>query len=350
MKSKVIVVSVRKPSNFGGAEIVWHNLKRGRFKFENICLDDKRIPLIIKMIPEMFHLKEIIASKRLLKNAASKNQKIIIYDKIFGWRKIKTKSKLICYNHGSYTMAGLRFKKKNLFVYLFYKYVFGFIEKRSYANADKIIAVSESVKDEIIDYFKVPKEKIVVINNGVDLKKFKHLNNKNKLRKKYHLSLNKRIILFPGRPSFGKGFDIAEKVLKNLGQTYFMLVLSDGSSKLKNIKFMGKISNEKVPEIYNCANLCLFPSRYEGNSVSVLESAACGTPLILSKTGLIKTEKSVEEFTCDSTKEYITKIKKLFDNDNLKKASRKWIAFSKKFAIEKQILELKKLIQKEVLK
>lgn len=343
MKKNIVVISVKKPSNIGGAEIVWENLKKQGMKFENISLDNADLPRCYKKITDKFHLKEIFASRWLLKKALSKNPEIIIYDKIFGWPKINTQIKKICYNHGSYTLAGLTFKEKNKFVYVFYKYIMNYFEKKSYQNADKIIAVSESVKNEMISHFKISKEKIIVINNGVDLKKFKPMKNKIILRKKYGLPDNKKIIFFPGRPSFGKGFDIAEKVLERLGDNYFMFVLGSGRSKLKNIKFIGKIPNEKMPEIYNCADLCLFPSRYEGNSVSVLESAACGTPLILSRVGEMKTNKKMKEFVCISIEEYMKKIK----NINLKSASKKWRDFSKDFSLKKQILELRGFLKNE---
>lgn len=340
---KIVVVSVKKPSNEGGAEIVWENLKKRGFDFDNVSLEEDNLPKIYKKIPMVFHLKEIFSSRWLLKKAISKNPKKIIYDKIFGWPKIKIKSEKICYNHGSYTLAGLTFKKKNFFVYLFYKYIISYFEKKSYENANKIIAVSQSVKNEMINKFKISEEKIIIINNGIDLKKFKPLENKGKLRKKYCLPNDKKLIFFPGRASFGKGFDIAEKVLGKLGDHYFMFVLGYGKSKLKNIKFIGKIDNNMMPEAYNCADLCLFPSRYEGNSISVLESAACGIPLVLSKVGLMKTEKGMKEFVCKDVDNYVKRIKGL----NIKKASKKWLNFSQNFSLEKQVYELNKIIKNE---
>jgi glycosyltransferase involved in cell wall biosynthesis len=343
MKRKIVVISVKKPSNFGGAEIVWQNLKKKGFDFENISLENNDLPKIYKKIPLAFHLKEIFASKELIKKALNKKPDVLIYDKIFGWPKTNSKVKKICYNHGSYTLAGLTFKKKNIFVYLFYKYILSYFEKKSYENADKIIAVSKSVKDEMINYFKINENKICVIDNAVDLKNFRPQNDKKRLREKYNLPLNKKILFFPGRASFGKGFDIAKKVLGKLGKEYFLLVLGEGKSKVENINFIGKIPNEKMSEIYNCADITFFPSRYEGSSVSVLESAACGTPLILSGVGLMKTNSTMKYFICDNIEEYIKKIK----NIDIKSASKKWLNFSKNYSIDKQAKELNKLLKNE---
>lgn len=342
MKKNIVVISVKKPSNFGGAEIIWENMKKQGLRFKNISLQSEELPFFFRFIPNFLHLKEIFASRWLLEQSLKTKPKKIIYDKIFGWPRIKSNIEKICYNHGSYTLAGLNFKKKNYLVYLFYKYIIRYFEKKSYIHADKIIAVSESVKKEMIDYFGISKEKIIVINNGIDLKKFKQIKDKMKLRRKYKLPLNKKIIFFPGRASFGKGFDIVEKVLTELGDDYFMVILGKGRSKLENIKFLEKIQNEKMPEIYNLSNLTLFPSRYEGNSVSVLESAACGVPLILSNVGEMKTSEEMKDFVCDSVEDYVRKIKNL----NYESASKKWLNFSKRFPLKKQVKELNNLLTK----
>lgn len=338
---KLVVVSVKNPSNAGGAEIVWENLKKQGLEFYAISLDSPNLPNFYDKITNKFHLKEIFASKWLIKKAIQKKSKIIIYDKIFGWPKQKTRAKKICYNHGSYTLAGMEFKNKNWIVYLFYRYIMKYFEKKSYRNADKIIAVSESVKKEMVDYFKTSKEKITVINNGIDLEKFKEIKNKTLFRKKYNLPKNKKIIFFPGRASFGKGFDIAEKVLEKLGDNYFMFVLGKGNSRSKNIKFIGKIDNDKMSEVYNCADLCIFPSRYEGFGLGIIESGACGVPLVLSDVGVMKNSKKMEEFIAESVDDYVRKIKKL----NLEESGKRWKSFSKEFSLEKQISEFNKLLK-----
>lgn len=313
-------------------------MKKKGLNFDNLSLQSENLPFYLKVIPQIFHLKEIFSSKWLFKQSLKKKPNIIIYDKIFGWPKIKTNTKRICYNHGSYTLAGLTFKGKNCLVYLFYKHIIGYFEKRSYQNADKIIAVSKSVKNEMVDYFKISGKKIIVIDNGVDLNKFRPIKNKVNLRKKYGLPVNKRILLFPCRASFGKGFDVAENVLEKLDSEFFMIALGNGKPKLKNMKFIGKISNEKMPEVYNCADLTLFPSRYEGFGLGIIESAACGTPIILSKVGLIKTEKSMMEFECETVKEYVNKIKNLSSSTKkMVAAKKKWRKFSKNFSIETQV-------------
>jgi glycosyltransferase involved in cell wall biosynthesis len=341
---KITIITCDPPSAAGGSEIVWNNLKN-YFKFKSYSLKEESLPFFIKILPNHFHIKEIVASKKLMNLASRENSEFLIYDKIFGWPKIKTKAIKICYNHGSYTIAGLKFKKKNFFIYLFYKYVLSYFEKKSYENANKIIAVSESVKNEMIRYFKIPEKKIVVIDNGVDLNKFKPIKNKVNLRKKYGLPVNKRILFFPGRPSFGKGFDIAKNVIKRLGNSYLLLVLGDKKGGETNIRDIGKVDNNHISEIYNLADICLFPSRYEGNSLSVLESASCATPLILSNEGFMKDSLEMKEYLCSTPENYTKKIKKILQNKrNLNTAKKDWLKFSKRNSLDKQARELKNFL------
>ena len=175
------------------------------------------------------------------------------------------------------------------------------------------------------------------------------VDNSDKDNSKLIESRSKKIIYLPNKENLGiakalnQGCEIAEKILKLLGGDYLLFVLGRGKSKLNNIKFIGKVNNDQMPEIYNCADLCLFPSRYEGNSLSILESASCGIPLVLSDAGLMKTEKGMAEFVCHTPSEYAERIKLI----DLKSSSKKWRTFSKNFLIEKQLNILQQLIKNE---
>ncbi|HDZ0968186.1 TPA: glycosyltransferase family 4 protein, partial [Klebsiella pneumoniae] len=48
------------------------------------------------------------------------------------------------------------------------------------------------------------------------------------------------------------------------------------------IKFMGRVDNETLAQLYKGANMLLFPSLYEGFGLPVIEAMACGTPVITS--------------------------------------------------------------------
>ena len=77
------------------------------------------------------------------------------------------------------------------------------IEKVALLNADRIIAVSNQSRGEILDNFDVDPKKVVVIHNGIDLNKWHHVDT-TEARQAYDL-MGQRYILFVGRTSRQKG-------------------------------------------------------------------------------------------------------------------------------------------------
>jgi glycosyltransferase involved in cell wall biosynthesis len=49
-----------------------------------------------------------------------------------------------------------------------------------------------------------------------------------------------------------------------------------------NVQFPGFIASDELPFWYNCAEVFVFPSVFEGFGLPVLEAMACGTPVIVS--------------------------------------------------------------------
>lgn len=82
------------------------------------------------------------------------------------------------------------------------------------------------------------------------------------LFKKHH---PKSLLVFIGKGSLE---EILRRQVENLGFE-------------KDVLFMGKISNEKLPIFYNASNVFVLPSLYEGVSMVALEALACGTPIIV---------------------------------------------------------------------
>jgi glycosyltransferase involved in cell wall biosynthesis len=117
--------------------------------------------------------------------------------------------------------------------------------------------------------------------------------------------------------------------------------------KQENVIAVPKIPHHKMNEVYNICDFVLFPSRYEGNSLTVLEAAACKKAIICSETGLLKTEKQfISEYICNTEKDYIRLISNFLINKNdIKYAEEKWHNFSLKYPIKKQIIEITKMLK-----
>lgn len=166
------------------------------------------------------------------------------------------------------------------------------ITKLSVKKATKIIAVSKATKKDLIDFYQVPKEKIMVQYRGCDpiykpqqVVKIKH-----------------RYFLFVG--AFKKTKNIprileayAQFLKKSKKYFDFVLVGSDRwldreisqtikKLDLKNkVKFLGFVPEKKMPALYSGALAFVSPSLYEGFGLTNLEAMSCGCPVIAGNTG-----------------------------------------------------------------
>lgn len=140
-------------------------------------------------------------------------------------------------------------------------------------NADKVVVISEGLKNELIRRG-IDKKKIIIIPNGVNLEKFK-VTEINKKFKKLYKKDNVFIIGYIGSIVKYEGLERIIKSLKYLKsqgvRDIRFIVAGDGSYKeelellsiqfgLKNeVKFLGKISHDEVSDLYSIFDLCIFP-------------------------------------------------------------------------------------------
>src|SRR5205823_7947383 len=78
------------------------------------------------------------------------------------------------------------------------------IEKTAYQNADGVVAVSKSMRQDVHDLYQVPFDKIRVIHNGIDLNQYKPTPNREVLAS-FGINPDKPFILFVGRITRQKG-------------------------------------------------------------------------------------------------------------------------------------------------
>lgn len=184
----------------------------------------------------------------------------------------------------------------NKFAYFYAKFMIWIALKK----ADKVITVSQNTKNDILKMFKVNPDKIEVIYNGVgeefvkkDKESIKYLYNK------FNIPRNKKIIMYVGNLKPHKNLERlleAYSKINNKEETCLLLVgkafekynvLEDKEKQLeidKQVIHTGIVTQEELVDLYNFADLFVFPSLYEGFGLPVLEALACGTPVVCSNT------------------------------------------------------------------
>lgn len=162
-------------------------------------------------------------------------------------------------------------------------------------NSFKVIALTETESKQYQN-MKVPAKKIEIIPNGINLKDYENLPKKGEFRKKYAISENEKIILYLGRIHKIKGIDLLldafSKISEDFDDVKLVIVGPDDGYLKKIEKKVNLIENGKILiigplydknklEAYIDADVYVLPSIYETFPMTVLESLACGTPVII---------------------------------------------------------------------
>ena len=173
------------------------------------------------------------------------------------------------------------------------------VRKRFKFYGNLAIAVSFAVKEHLINDLKIPEEKIRVIYNGIDSKKFLRRLRPAEAKKKFGLNEDETYIGILGRISQEKGHLLALRAFKEISAQYpkVKLLISGSGKKEKDVKdFINRNQLEEKVKILDLnssdfleiIDLLVMPSSKEGFGFSIIEAAAKKVPVIGYATGGIK--------------------------------------------------------------
>jgi len=174
--------------------------------------------------------------------------------------------------------------------------------RRAAGHASYIFAISESVKEEVLELYPVDSERVVVLPNGYDQSVFyRNEMDRTELLARFGLERyqNTPIITFAGKISKTKGVDYllkANRIIQKHREAAIVVfgagdledVLSGGSPdayEMKNVVIMGHQTPDVLAAFHNIARLSVLPSRSEGFGIAALEAMGCGLPMVASRTG-----------------------------------------------------------------
>lgn len=152
------------------------------------------------------------------------------------------------------------------------------------------IAVSESVRDELSEYYNF--RGIEVIPHGIDTSLFRRLDRK-ETRRQFGIPEKSFVGLYVGRLDETKGASVLNKVMTADPETFWVFVLGTGSDRnivpsMGNILVLEEMEREKLVQVYSASDFMLFPSRYEAFGYVIIEAMACELPVITTNVGVAK--------------------------------------------------------------
>ncbi|MFZ2299556.1 MAG: glycosyltransferase family 1 protein [Candidatus Moraniibacteriota bacterium] len=206
-------------------------------------------------------------------------------------------------------------------------------------RADKLIAVSQSTKDDLLEFFPhLDERKIRVIHHGFDGKFFGERLSASFVAEKlrsYKLKA-KSYSLYVGALQPRKNlvrlieaFDIAKKSTPEMklvlaGEEAWLakgiLEAREKSVCKKDIILIGRVSFEELRILYQGARLFVFPSLYEGFGLPVLEAFASGTPVLAASNSSLREVGGRAALYCHakSVEDIAEKLERLWDDEALR--------------------------------
>jgi glycosyltransferase involved in cell wall biosynthesis len=173
------------------------------------------------------------------------------------------------------------------------------IDKTLLSRFDRIVAVSEPLKMEVLQR-RISPERISVIENGIDLRRFQVNTPRAELCREFGLPAEQAIIGTIGRLVPEKGqhllIEAAERLKDEFADAHFVIV-GDGDLRgdleqqvaaanlTGRFRFLG--TSNRVPEILSVMDVFTLPSISEGLPMVILEAMAAKKPIIATKVGAI---------------------------------------------------------------
>lgn len=175
---------------------------------------------------------------------------------------------------------------------MFYDQIVG---RRILRNASRLHALNEMEREQFIELGVEP-ERVDILPNGVDLEQYRSLPPVNGFRERFGIPEGVPIVLFLARVNKIKGVDFLvssfDLLLRASPQTVLVIVGPDDGylSEVKHqvqalgiashVRFTGYLDGDDKLQAYQAASVYVLPSAYEMFAITLLESLACGTPII----------------------------------------------------------------------
>lgn len=156
----------------------------------------------------------------------------------------------------------------------------------------KVIAVSNSTKDDVVNLLGIPEERIRVIWEGPTWDNPPAYTDTEKeiVFKKY--GINSKYILVPGSGHPRKNVKNAITAFELSGYDGQLLVIGRAQDNEKtsntSVVFTGFVSDREYEILFSCADALFYPSIYEGFGIPILDAFVVGVPVITSNTSSLK--------------------------------------------------------------
>jgi glycosyltransferase involved in cell wall biosynthesis len=175
------------------------------------------------------------------------------------------------------------------------------IEQQVYHRCDRFIVLSHAFGELLQQEYGISEKKIHIIPGGVDIERFQVNLTRQQARQTMGFPLDRPILFTPRRLALRMGIDQLLQALvevKHQVPDVWLAIAGKGTLRIRleqqanelglqnHVKFLGYVPDEQLPVAYQAADLTVVPSQsLEGFGLILLESLACGTPVLSTPVG-----------------------------------------------------------------
>jgi glycosyltransferase involved in cell wall biosynthesis len=179
-----------------------------------------------------------------------------------------------------------------------WSFIYRALEHLRYASAKRIVAISQATKRDLVELLGFDPARIDVVYHGVDHQRFRPEASAGEAdRVAALLGSRAPYIVYLGAGDARKDLDTLVRAHARVARHGVRLVFAGNLKSARrsaleqlasrlgthdSVHFAGFVPEEMIPALYRQAELHVFPSRYEGFGLPILEALACATPTITS--------------------------------------------------------------------
>lgn len=260
------------------------------------------------------------------------------------------------------TIHDLIFLRFPQYYHLIDRKIYTYKFRKACENADKIIAISECTKRDIIRYFGISEDKIEVVYQGCDTS-FTHAvteEKKREVRSKYQLP--EHYILNVGSIEERKNILVAVQALPMLPTDIHLVIVgrrTDYTEKVEQyikknklterVHIISNVPFDDLPAFYQSAEIFVYPSRFEGFGIPIIEALYSGIPVVAATGSCLEEAGGPESIYVnpDDIAGMADAFKQIYSNsDKRKNMVEKGREFAKQFSEKQQSEEIINIYKK----
>lgn len=171
--------------------------------------------------------------------------------------------------------------------------IYDYKSRKACENSDRIVAVSQCTKRDVVEMYGIAPEKVDVVYQGCDKQFWQRASDEAKEKARKQLDLPEHYVLYVGSIETRKNLMLLAKALMRLPKEVVAIAVGKrtpyadevdrfcvANGLTGRLRMISGVSFSLFPALYQMADMMVYPSRFEGFGIPLLEALVSGIPAI----------------------------------------------------------------------